>query len=67
MKINPLTNPTGDQSAVRFTTEYPPINPETKRGYEHYKDISMVNRERIMEPIPKFDVLTNISFSINHR
>jgi len=53
MKINPLTNPTGDHSAVRFTTEYSPINPEIKRGYEHYKDISMVNRETIMEPIPK--------------
>ena len=32
MKINPLTNPTGDHSAVRFTTEYSPINPEIKRG-----------------------------------
>ena len=45
MKLNPLTNPTGDHSAVRFTTEYSPINPEIKRGYEHYKDISMVKRD----------------------
>ncbi len=53
MKINPLMNPTVDHGAVRFTTEYSPINPEIKRGYEHYKDISMVNRETIMELIPK--------------
>lgn len=53
MKINPLTNPTVDQAAVRFTTENSTINPENKRGNEHYKDISMVNRETKMEPTPK--------------
>jgi hypothetical protein len=29
------------------------IIPEIKRGYEHYKDIRMVNRQTMMELIPK--------------